>query len=1396
MPRSETKMLEAERGVMSAGMNPWSFVTASYMTPVMKKAAKKPLETEDIPLLKPSDRATSLRKALEPFNAEVAVYLEKRKQWEAQKDSQQGENATQIPPPKPPGLLPYIFRSFGHYFYFGIFFHLIATAAGLYLPVILQALIQYLQNPSADSGNVSGGAITAPVPVKSGVGLAFLFFGVSIIKTAAEFTRIQLVRNFQYTGLSIIKLAVFEKFLKISNKATKEFSEGRILSMSNVDADQIGQGLMMASFTIVEPFTIGLTIYLLVRLLGVSIFPAAIVIGVALVLLIPVGGILSKSMKQYMTSEDGRLKVLREALVSMRWVKLSAEEDVREKNILEKRNTQLAAIRVTLVLISILIVLSICPPIVMPVASFLFFSQKNGGNIDPAIVFPALIYFGQLMMPMQSFPQSLSAIVTGLVALNRVKAFLHSDERPQKDLLVADDGDAHVVFEDATLRWDATPKDDKEEEKAAGKGKKSKGKKGKKGKKGEEPLEEDVADASEEVDDKKDGVPKVVVVDENQQEVEPVTDDKKEPTDSEPFFKNLNLRIPKGKLTAVVGTVGSGKSSLLAAILGDMTLVSGSCRRPARIGYCQQQPWLMSNTIRNNILFGLPEDPERLERAVRVSGLERDLEVMPRKLETQIGEKGMILSGGQRARVALARAIYADCEMYALDDPVAALDSEVGKFVFEEAIVKELSGKTRLLVTHQLRFLDAVDWVIVMDEGKVVETGTVAELTAIVDGKLRALLKDYQNGRDVDSIDDRASTSQMSDVTVEEPKAEKAAQDAKRSESPDSEAGSGASLIAEEDRERGGLKWSVFKTYWRVAGGIPMVMLVLSMATLVASTSVLKDLSLAWWSERKFGWNDSTYFNFYAAAGFLHVIALLALGISIGVAGYFAGKRLHNDALAALMRAPMSYFDSQPIGRLLNRMSKDIEGIDKNLWLVYVNFLVLFSLTISGLTLLIISTPWVLFLFALLGVLSVMMLKLYRSSVREIKRIVANEKSPLNAHISECLGGLTSLRAFEVEHDMSTELGRLLDRSNGPVFAQLTVTIWLNIRIEFFSTIVVLFVCLFGVLSNAFAASLMGLAISSASQLTEQLSTLIMMTAALESEMVAVERVTKYANGLPAEAERLLPSDPANAEWPSGGKIEIKNLEVKYRAESDPVIKDLTFTINPGEKVGIVGRTGSGKSTLLTALFRIVEPSSGTIYIDDLDTRQMGLWTLRERLQIIPQEPVLFTGTIRSNVDPRGRFDDARVWEALDLVGLKDFVSGKDEKLEAPVEEGGANLSVGQRQLLILARALCVRPRILVMDEASSAVDAGADALIQSTIKTHFKNSTVISIAHRLNTIADFDRIAVLDAGRLVEFDSPAALLRKSPEESHFARLVEATGPSNAAVIREMAEEHESKKSS
>ncbi|KAJ3010767.1 Multidrug resistance-associated protein 1 [Thoreauomyces humboldtii] len=831
---------------------------------------------------------------------------------------------------------------------------------------------------------------------------------------------------------------------------------------------------------------------------------------------------------------------------------------------------------------------------------------------------------------------------------------------------------------------------------------------------------------------------------------------------------NLTVSIPRASLVCIVGAVGSGKSSFLSALLGEMRKTSGTAAVHGSLAYCAQEPFVTGGTIAQNILglFNSGASANALQRAIDACCLRDDLNGMPLGIETRVGEAGRTLSGGQRARVALARALVADADVLMLDDPLAALDARVGKQVFEQTICGALKDKTVLMVTHQLQLLSRSDMVIVMERGRIAETGGFAELRARKDSRLTILMKDYCLEDETDLMAVPVALKEAVEAEAEAPEV---------GEDDD-----------EEDRKQGAVSSRHIMRYFRACGAWGPYVLVLSTMVFIALQCVVRIL-LVIWTNDSWGWTTAQYFNLYVIVGMIAAFSTVPELAAVSYTAYRAAIVLHDDALRGLAMAPMSFFQEQPVGRILNRMTTDITALDTGMMMVVFEAIGSLSNLLVSLVIVCYSSYYMIAVIVLLGVPSALLFLFYVRSYREVKRLSATMRSPLNHHLSESLNGLPTIAAFGVRDNFLNHLNVCLNRTNTSTLLLSSVNFWLGLRLDVLAAFVV-FVLLILAGCRVVPPAAIGLALVATIQLGQALNQLLRNMGTLEASFNSVERLDYYANCLPVEPPRVLPGDPAASDpWPSQGAIEIHNLEIRYKADAAPVLADLTLSIAAGEKIGIVGRSGAGKSTLMAALFRMMEFSAGSIDIDARDISALGLHALRQRLHIITQEPILFEGTLRTNLDPATRHTDAEVWEAVELVGLKSYVNGLSGKLDAEVDEGGKNLSAGQRALVCLAATVLAKPKVLIMDEATAAVDADADARIQACLRDQFASTTVLCIAHRLNTVAKFDRILVMKEGRMVEYDAPHVLLAR--DDSEFAALVRASGDANAALIAGLARE-------
>ncbi|KAL0556634.1 hypothetical protein IC582_005148 [Cucumis melo] len=861
-------------------------------------------------------------------------------------------------------------------------------------------------------------------------------------------------------------------------------------------------------------------------------------------------------------------------------------------------------------------------------------------------------------------------------------------------------------------------------------------------------------------------------------------------------LSNINLEIPIGSLIAIVGSTGEGKTSLVSAMLGEIPSVAdSSVVIRGSVAYVPQVAWIYNATVRDNILFGLAFESARYEKTIGVTALQPDLDILPGGDLTEIGERGVNISGGQKQRVSLARAVYSNSDVYIFDDPLSALDAHVAREVFEKCIRGELRGKTRVLVTNQLHFLSQVDRIILVHEGEVKEEGTFEELykngrlfQRLMEsaGKLEETSEENEDSRTVDT---KRSAEFPANLTTNDLNKQDVSPSENRKEQK-------SVLIKQEERETGVVSWNVLMRYKDALGGLWVVVILFLCYVLSETLRICRSVWLSKWTDQgNIGPSETVYYNMiYGVLSLSQVLVTLLNSYWLIISSLYAAKRLHVLMLTSVLKAPMVFFNTNPLGRIINRFSKDLSDIDRNVASFFNMFLGQISQLLS--TFILIGVVSTLSLWAILPLLLLFYAAYlyYQSTAREVKRLDSISRSPVYAQFTEALNGLSTIRAYKAYDRMAEVNGKSMDNNIRFTLVNMSGNRWLGIRLEAVGGLMIWLTTTFAVMQNGRAekqqefASTMGLLLSYALNITSLLTGVLRLGSVAENSLNSVERVGTYID-LPSEAPSIIESNRPPSGWPSSGLIRFEDVVLRYRPELPPVLHGLSFTIFPNEKVGIVGRTGAGKSSMLNALFRIVELERGKIFIDGFDVAKFGLFDLRNILGIIPQSPVLFSGTVRFNLDPFNNHNDADLWEALERVHLKDVIRRNSFGLDAEVSESGENFSIGQRQLLSLARALLRRSKILVLDEATAAVDVRTDALIQKTIREEFKSCTMLIIAHRLNTIIDCDRILVLEAGRVLEYNTPKLLL--SAEESAFSKMVLSTGAANAQYLRSLVLESE-----
>uniref|UniRef100_A0A3B3ZX39 ABC-type glutathione-S-conjugate transporter n=1 Tax=Periophthalmus magnuspinnatus TaxID=409849 RepID=A0A3B3ZX39_9GOBI len=834
--------------------------------------------------------------------------------------------------------------------------------------------------------------------------------------------------------------------------------------------------------------------------------------------------------------------------------------------------------------------------------------------------------------------------------------------------------------------------------------------------------------------------------------------------EGQPCLK-INVRVPRGSLVAVVGNVGSGKSSLLSAMLGETEKRNGSVTVKGSVAYVPQQAWIQNATVQDNITFGREKLKTWYNRVLEACALLPDLDILPAGDATEIGEKGLNLSGGQKQRVSLARAVYRKADVYLLDDPLSAVDAHVGQHIFDKVIGPKgvLRDKTRVLVTHGMSFLPQADLILVLVDGEITESGSYQELLSR-NGAFAEFIRTFATNTErkesvMQRLGDTTNTNLQNMEPVSEIDQEQIPEDLGK--------------LTEADKAfTGRVKLEMYKKYFKTIG-LALIIPIVFLYAFQQGASLAYNYWLSMWADDPVvnGTQIDTDLKLtvFGALGFAQ-IAIFGTTVAISICGIIASRHLHTDLLINVLRSPMSFFESTPSGNLLNRFAKEIDAIDcmvpegLKMMLSYVFKLMEVCIIV------LMATPFAAVIILPLSFLYACVQSFYVATSCQLRRLEAVSRSPIYTHFNETVQGASVIRAFGEQPRFILQANERVDFNQTSYFPRFVAT-WLAVNLEFVGNGVVLAASILSVMGKStLSPGIVGLAVSHSLQVTGILSWIVRSWTDVENNIVSVERVNEYADTA-KEASWTIEGSSLPLAWPQKGTIEFQDYGLQYRKGLELALKGITLNVQEREKVGIVGRTGAGKSSLALGIFRILEAAKGKIFVDGVNIADIGLHDLRSRITIIPQDPVLFSGSLRMNLDPFDTYSDEEMWSALELAHLKNFVSNLPDKLNYECSEGGENL-LGQRQLVCLARALLRKTKILVLDEATAAVDLETDTLIQSTIRTQFEDCTVLTIAHRLNTIMDYT-VIVMDRGHISEMDSPANLIA---QRGQFYRMCREAG--------------------
>ncbi|GAA5854514.1 hypothetical protein JCM9279_000825 [Rhodotorula babjevae] len=1318
-------------------------LTFSWMTPMMKTGYRKFLTEEDLWALPPDDTARALGDRLEQAwqsrrdrlahkaGASPALPGQEASYAVAPADGKQKKQGDKE---KRPNLAGALVSAFGGPFFLAAVFKLGQDTLAFLQPWLLKRLLQFVGSYNSPTGE----------PAFHGYALALGMFLCAITQTLllhCYFSRVFETGMRVRTGLISL---IYKKALVLAPAERGGRLTGDIVNLQSTDATRLQDLCTYGQIAWSGVYQITLAFISLYSLLGFTMLVGVGVMIASMPLTAAIARYQTKLQRQQMKNKDARTSIMSEILNNIRSIKLYAWEDSFAQRLFDVRNNkELRMLKKMGYLSASSNFLWSFTPFAVAFTTFALFSTISGKPLTSEIVFPAITLFQLLGFPLAVLPVVFSSLVEAYVSIDRITDFLVAKEIQADAVTVSipsrelQDGDELLSVVQGDFTWTPLPAPDA-------------------------------------------------------------------PASTPPplnHLQDISVSVKKGELIAVVGRVGDGKSSLLSAILGEMNKVDGQVTVRGTVAYTAQQPWIMGGTVRSNITFGFRYEPEFYDLVLEACALKEDLKLLPQGDATEVGEKGISLSGGQKARVALARAVYARADIYLLDDPLSAVDAHVAAHLFNRVIGPEglLKDKARLLCTNAIPFCSQADQLLFLRKGVVLERSTYEDAMQ-GDTELSRLLIEFGKSSEEGGSDSEGDTAvddtpvvvgDAADEKAAEPKQDEAALNAEdlavklkiaesraltRRAQPipadeqkrDTLRQLKRSSRPKENREQGSVKWSVYKDYIKANGYVGVFLYLFT----IVSQQLLQIGTNVWlknWSQHNSETGDNEhvkyYLSIYAALGCAASLVFFLNGVLLySLCVIRSATLMHDSMFNAVVRSPMRFFETTPIGTILNRFSRDIYVIDEVLARTFGGF----ARTLAGVVgmIAVISSSAPAFLLILVPILFVYkrIQTYYLATSRELKRLDATTKSPIFASFQETLSGVSTIRAYRQNARFTAENEAYVDRNQNALFPSLNCNRWLAVRLEFLGAILIFSTAILAVATlvryNTVNAGLVGLMLSYALSTTQTLNWIVRSATEVETNIVSVERVQEYTQ-LEPEAPLEVPANKPSPDWPQQGVIRFEHVKARYREDLDLVLRDVNFEIKAGEKVGVCGRTGAGKSSLTMVLYRIVEPEGGVISIDGVDVGKIGLHDLRSRLSIIPQDSQMFAGTLRQNLDPSGQATDAQMWAALEQCRLKEHVERMEGKLDAQIDEGGTNFSSGQRQLICLGRALLRRSKILVLDEATAAVDVESDRDIQTVIRREFASCTIFVIAHRLNTIMDCDKILVMSAGEVAEFDSPANLLAK-----------------------------------
>ncbi|KAM8740518.1 ATP-binding cassette sub-family C member 9 isoform 5-T8 [Acanthopagrus schlegelii] len=1349
-------------------VNLLSKATYWWMNPLIMGAHKRPIELKKIGKLPIAMRA-------------LTNYLRLKDAYEDQRTAED--------PDRSPSIWRSMYRAFGRPILLSSTFRYLADLLGFAGPLCISGIVKYLdpqnsvQTTDKSKEQYFGVYFMSSTELlqNTSVLAVLLFLALVLQRTflqASYYVTIETGINLRGALLAMI----YNKILRLStsNMSMGEMTLGQINNLVAIETNQLMWFLFLCPNLWAMPVQIVMGVILLYYLLG----PSALVGASVIVLLAPVQYLiatkLADTQKSSLEHSTDRLKKTSEILKGIKLLKLYAWENIFCDSVEETRGKELTSLKTFAFFTSMSIFMNAAIPIAAVLATFVMHHFVSEEGPTPSEAFAALALFHILVTPLFLLSTVVRFAVKALVSVQKLGEFLQSDE-------IGDDswrnGDMSVSFEAGKKPMGMTKAINRKQ-----------------------PMRY-------QMDNYEQPTRRQMRPTETEDVAVKVTNGFFTWGSNLSTLSNINIRIPTGQLTMIVGQVGCGKSSLLLAMLGEMQTIEGrvywSNKNRYSVAYATQKSWLLNATVEENITFGSPFNKQRYKAVIDACSLQPDIDLLPFGDQTEIGERGINLSGGQRQRICVARALYQNTNIVFLDDPFSALDIHLSDHLMQEGILKFLQDdkRTVVLVTHKLQYLIHADWIIAMKDGSVLREGTLKDIQTH-DVELYDHWKTLMNRQDQELEKDIQQDSQtmLERKTLRRAfysrEAKNQVDDEDEEEEEEEEDDDNMSTTT---NRRSKIPWRVCWCYLS-SGGFFMVFLMVSSKLLKHSVIVAIDYWLAIWTSSKTNQsmgagmdpsngtrsaysgnttqptnatseaeNDSYYlpvFIILCAAG---ITLCLITSLTVEFLGLSAATNLHHNLLNKIIHAPIRFFDITPLGQILNRFSADTNIIDQHIPPTLESLTRSTLLCLSAIGVISSITPAFLIALVPLAVAFYFIQKYFRVASKDLQDLDDSTQLPLLCHFSETAEGLTTIRAFRHEARFKQRMLELTDTNNTAYLFLSAANRWLEVRTDYLGAVIVLTAAGASIWSLEYglpSGGLVGLGLTYALTVTNYLNWVVRNLADLEVQMAAVKKVNSFLTTESENYEGSMDTSQVPENWPQNGEIKIQDLCVRYDPMLKPVLKHVNAYIEPGQKVGICGRTGSGKSSLSLAFFNMVDIFEGKIVIDGIDICKLPLQTLRSRLSIILQDPVLFSGSIRFNLDPERTCTDDRLWEALEIAQLKNMVKALPGGLDAVVTEGGENFSVGQRQLFCLARAFVRKSSILIMDEATASIDMATENILQKVVMTAFADRTVVTIAHRVHTILTADLVIVMKRGNILEYDKPETLLEQ--EDGMFASFVKA----------------------